>query len=189
MVDSGTRVPGVTCCAGEITEFCTSPEQVTCTNPNASPPPPPPPLPSPPPPIAPPPPSPSPPPPTPPPAADQEWCQDGIVVDNHYCCATQCGICGGTGCGSRAPGFACCPSQIIDRCATPWQHTCHNPNASVRMAALEVTMRPRHHSASAAPLRLLTCRRFDRAATAVTTASNAATRGKPGLVHSGHQRE
>ena len=53
-----------------------------------------------------------------------DWCV-GNIATSRYCCVINCTTCGGSGCGSRAPGFTCCTGGMTDACLTPEQHTRH----------------------------------------------------------------
>lgn len=56
------------------------------------------------------------------------WCQDGLR-DGKYCCAMECGTCGGAGCGDRPGGSAnCCDGSFGGRtCTGPADVACICP--------------------------------------------------------------
>jgi hypothetical protein len=59
--------------------------------------------------------------------SESAWCVGNIKKNVRWCCALECGACGGTGCYSFAEGFTCCTGSLTDACETPEQHTCLNP--------------------------------------------------------------
>jgi len=56
------------------------------------------------------------------------FCVGNINQGDRFCCAAECGTCGGSGCGSRVQGFTCCTGGMVDACLTPTQHTCLHPS-------------------------------------------------------------
>ena len=75
-------------------------------------------------------------------AAALLFCHDGVRSGDDSCCAAQCGVCGGRGCGMRRGGETqCCPSVFskLHRPCSDFEPPCTRAQSAEMVAMLAGT--------------------------------------------------